>query len=65
MPGYEPGYDGLAGCIRDTLRCEGLRGLYRGIVPNLLKAVPSISISYVVFENVKSSLLLRGWSQAF
>lgn len=65
MPGYAPGYDGLAGCILDTIKSEGCRGLYRGIVPNLLKAVPSISISYVVFENVKSGLLLRGWSQAF
>ena len=39
-----------------------VRGLYRGIVPNLLKAVPSISISYVVFENAKAALTLRGWS---
>ena len=39
------------------------QGLYRGIVPNLLKAVPSISISYVVFENTKAALMLRGWSR--
>ena len=63
MPGFHPGYDGLVGCLVHTVRAEGVRGLYRGIVPNLLKAVPSISISYVVFENVKGSLLTRGWSQ--
>ena len=56
MPGYDPGYDGLAGCLRTTFKYEGFRGLYRGIVPNLLKAVPSLSISYVVFENVKRLL---------
>ena len=65
MPGYAPGYDGLAGCLMDTVRQEGVRGLYRGIVPNLLKAVPSISISYVVFENVKATLQQRGWSQQY
>ena len=63
MPGFAPGYDGLVGCLADTVKHEGVRGLYRGIVPNLLKAVPSISISYVVFENVKSALHGRGWSQ--
>ena len=61
MPGYNPGYTGLVGCLMDTVRHEGPRGLYRGIVPNLLKAVPSISISYVVFENVKAALQTRGW----
>lgn len=33
-----------------TVKEGGPRELYRGIVPNLLKAVPAISISYVVFE---------------
>ena len=63
MPGYDPGYDGLVGCLASTVRHEGVAGLYRGIVPNLLKAVPSISISYVVFENVKATLQSRGWSR--
>ena len=65
MPGYDPGYDGLLGCLRSTVKHEGVGGLYRGIVPNLLKAVPSISISYVVFENVKRELQSRGWSQRY
>ena len=29
---------------------------YRGLLPNMAKAVPSLSISYVVFENVKRLL---------
>lgn len=65
MPGYEPPYSGLVGCLSWTLQNEGVRGLYRGIVPNLLKAVPSISISYVVFENVKSALQSRGWQSHY
>jgi len=63
MPGFSAQYDGLIGCLVDTVQKDGLKGLYRGIVPNLLKAVPSISISYVVFENMKLTLTLRGWSK--
>ena len=63
MPGFHTRYDSLVGCLTDTFRADGFKGLYRGIVPNLLKAVPSISISYVVFENVKAALTSRGWSQ--
>ncbi|XP_069576611.1 mitochondrial adenyl nucleotide antiporter SLC25A23-like isoform X2 [Brachyistius frenatus] len=29
---------------------EGVAGLYRGISPNLLKVVPAVSVSYVVYE---------------
>ena len=29
----------------------------RGLLPNMLKAVPSLSISYVVFENMKFMLI--------
>jgi len=63
MPGFIAHYDGLVGCLVDTVQKDGFKGLYRGIVPNLLKAVPSISISYVVFENTKAALMLRGWSR--
>ena len=63
MPGFATTYDGLVGCLLDTVRNDGVKGLYRGIMPNLLKAVPSISISYVVFENTKSALTIRGWSK--
>lgn len=27
---------------------EGVRGLYRGLVPNIIKVVPAVSISYAV-----------------
>lgn len=29
---------------------EGVAGLYRGISPNLLKVIPAVSMSYVVYE---------------
>ena len=47
-------------CAIKTLRKDGFAGLYRGIVPNFMKSVPAISISYAVFETVKKSL--TGWN---
>lgn len=35
---------------------EGVRGLYRGLLPNIMKSVPAVSISYVVYENTKKNL---------
>ena len=34
----------------------GVSALYRGFLPNFMKVAPAVSISYVVYENVKSYL---------
>ncbi|XP_010546111.1 PREDICTED: calcium-binding mitochondrial carrier protein SCaMC-2-B isoform X2 [Tarenaya hassleriana] len=39
-----------------TLRGEGLRGFYRGLLPNLLKVVPAASITYIVYEAMKKHM---------
>lgn len=44
-----------------TLQHEGFSGFYKGIFPNLLKVVPSASITYLVYETMKKSLSLD-WS---
>ncbi|KAM7009275.1 mitochondrial adenyl nucleotide antiporter SLC25A24 [Tautogolabrus adspersus] len=36
--------------IHNILTKEGVAGLYRGISPNLLKVIPAVSVSYVVYE---------------
>lgn len=56
MPGRPGEYSSLLHCFKSTYRRGGLRALYSGILPNMLKAVPSISISYVIFEKVKHFL---------
>uniref|UniRef100_A0A8C4WUH8 Solute carrier family 25 member 24 n=1 Tax=Eptatretus burgeri TaxID=7764 RepID=A0A8C4WUH8_EPTBU len=35
---------------------EGFSGLYRGLVPNFMKVIPAVGISYVVYENIKRTL---------
>ena len=43
--------------ISNIWRNEGIRGMYRGLLPNIIKVVPAVSISYVVYENMKKKLL--------
>ncbi|KAJ8277966.1 hypothetical protein GJAV_G00082220 [Gymnothorax javanicus] len=35
---------------------DGFFGLYRGILPNFMKVIPAVSISYVVYEYMRSAL---------
>lgn len=42
--------------VKTILEKEGFFGLYRGILPNFMKVIPAVSISYVVYEYMKSGL---------
>nr|XP_038939062.1 mitochondrial adenyl nucleotide antiporter SLC25A23 isoform X3 [Rattus norvegicus] len=46
----------MVGLLRHILSQEGVWGLYRGIAPNFMKVIPAVSISYVVYENMKQAL---------
>lgn len=52
-------YSGLRDVITKTINREGYRGLWKGLLPNLMKVVPSVSISYLVYEKSKRSMGLR------
>ena len=58
IPGM-PTYAGPVACARATVAAEGVRGLYRGLLPNFLKTLPAISISYAAFEWTKRNLSVR------
>ncbi|KAL2462805.1 Mitochondrial substrate carrier family protein [Forsythia ovata] len=49
-------YKGMSDVFWRTFRHEGFRGFYKGLFPNLLKVVPSASITYLVYESMKKSL---------
>lgn len=49
-------YSGMSDVFRRTFQREGLRGFYKGLFPNLLKVVPSASITYLVYETMKKRL---------
>ncbi|KAI4239231.1 MAG: hypothetical protein LQ349_000541 [Xanthoria aureola] len=56
---HPPTYEGFMDVTRKTVQGEGVRGLFKGITPNLLKVVPAVSITYVVYDNSKRVLGLR------
>ncbi|CAA6669425.1 unnamed protein product [Spirodela intermedia] len=47
---------GLFAAFRDIVQSEGLRGLYRGILPEYYKVVPSVGIVFLTYESLKSFL---------
>lgn len=56
MPGMPIKYTGVLDCLTKIYLTDGIIGLYRGLLPNFMKAIPSISISYAVFEKTKEFL---------
>ena len=55
---HPPVYKGVVDVTVRTIKGEGWRGLFKGLTPNLLKVVPAVSITYVVYENTKRVMKL-------
>ncbi|XP_063602080.1 solute carrier family 25 member 32-like [Penaeus indicus] len=50
-------YDNLRHCIKETWRQNGVRGYYKGLLPNLLRVVPATALTFVVYEHTSHFLL--------
>lgn len=53
--GYQ--YKSIWDAIRVIVTQEGIQGLYKGIVPNLLKVAPSMASSWLSFEITRDLLV--------
>jgi solute carrier family 25 phosphate transporter 23/24/25/41 len=53
--GYQ--YRSVWDAVRVIVAEEGLRGLFKGIVPNLLKVAPSMASSWLSFELTRDFLI--------
>ncbi|KAF1967524.1 mitochondrial carrier protein-like protein [Bimuria novae-zelandiae CBS 107.79] len=53
--GYQ--YSGIGDAITNIIKTEGVRGLYKGIVPNLLKVAPSMASSWLSFEMTRDLVM--------
>ena len=53
--GYQ--YSSIWDAVRIIVVEEGIRGLYKGIVPNLLKVAPSMASSWLSFELTRDFIL--------
>lgn len=49
-------YSGMLDALARMWREEGLMSFYRGMLPNYLKMIPAISVSFVIYESVQSIL---------
>ncbi|GLT84724.1 hypothetical protein SLE2022_029400 [Rubroshorea leprosula] len=49
-------YSGMIDAFRKTARYEGFGALYKGLVPNSVKVVPSLAIAFVTYEVVRDLL---------
>jgi solute carrier family 25 folate transporter 32 len=52
--GNIPKYSGVMDVVSKLLKYEGVRGFYKGLLPNLLRVTPSASITFAVYEYLLS-----------
>lgn len=62
MSGLGYKYKSIWDAVTMIISQEGFRGLYKGIVPNLLKVAPSMASSWLSFEMTRDFLLKTGRS---
>lgn len=55
-PYHPQQYTGILDCVRQTFLRERWLGFYRGLAPSLLKVVPAVSISWLVYEQSNRTL---------
>lgn len=56
--GYQ--YKSVGDALKKIVAAEGLKGLYKGIAPNLLKVAPSMAASWLSFEMTRDFLVSLG-----
>ncbi|KAK9822880.1 hypothetical protein WJX74_000079 [Apatococcus lobatus] len=49
-------YNGMLDVFSQTFKHEGMRGLYKGVVPNMMKLAPAAGLSWLCFEETKRYL---------
>jgi solute carrier family 25 (mitochondrial folate transporter), member 32 len=46
--------------VHKTLAREGVGGLYRGLLPNVLRVMPQSALTFMVYETVMNQLTALG-----
>lgn len=54
--GCEIGNGGVIQGMKNIVNREGIRGLFRGLTPNLLKVMPASAVSFLVYEQIRKEL---------
>ncbi|KAI9496615.1 mitochondrial carrier domain-containing protein [Zychaea mexicana] len=51
-------YNGTWDAVRTMVRNEGVRGLYKGMIPNYLKVAPAMGVSFLTYEWCKDAMIV-------
>lgn len=54
--GHPQKYKGFIDVAQQTLQKEGWRGLYKGLLPSIMKVGPAVGVSWIVYEDCKRRL---------
>jgi len=54
-----PKYSGMIDCIFKIWRNEGVFGFFKGVVPNVIKVVPSAAVTFLVYEETMKLLHVK------
>jgi solute carrier family 25 (mitochondrial phosphate transporter), member 23/24/25/41 len=57
MSGMGFQYNSIFGAVKTIIAQEGIKGMYKGLVPNLLKVAPSMASSWFSFELTRDLIL--------
>lgn len=57
MATIEYKYKGTWDAVRTMVRNEGVRGLYKGMIPNYLKVAPAMGVSFLTYEWCKDTMI--------
>lgn len=57
MKGMGYGYTSMGSALTTIVREEGVKGLYKGLTPNLLKVAPSMAASWLSYEMTRDFLV--------
>jgi solute carrier family 25 phosphate transporter 23/24/25/41 len=57
--GEQRDYKGMTDAFVKIYQREGVKGLYRGLIPNYLKVIPAIATSFLVFEECKKQFDMK------
>lgn len=45
-------------CLMSIVKQEGIRSLYKGLAPSLLKVAPANAVTFMIFEETKDLLIV-------
>ena len=64
LPMGQRQFAGPVSVVRSVVRSQGVRGMFSGLSPELVKSVPACAVSYATYDALRSWLNLEGGTGA-